>query len=354
MLLVGLIAIPFFMSGNGGDGEWQAEMPAPDAEEAPTWSPGDTAREWQPPSGSEWPPETATVMAEPTAPGTLSPAGEYVGAPPIAPYGYNAADTTTAMPADQLGTNYGTEMPLNSSMPPFVGQAPVGPSPWDTTAGPATPTPHAETNYQAMVTPRQPTYPATTSRETTQPMPGANYPRNQGPPTPSLATPQPQNVMPGYGAYPDAQPNAYPGNPSTAPGYYQGGNGGALSTTSLPPQYPSLAPNYPVAGQAPAEPYPAQAYPQTASKPAAPISSPRAGAPSPYPSQSLGSPTYPPTGRPPYAPQAAPAAPTGRPYYGAGTPTSPASRASVARLNGTIHEPATRAAYDDRARPSYY
>lgn len=371
MGLVVLIAAPFVLLNNSGDNT-ALEMPAPDADMAPTWSPDDADSQWQQPGA--WAQEAtsaATVAAEPTAPGAWNTAGDWVGAPPNAPYARNAADVTAQMPVDYSG-NFGTETTPNSSMPPLTGQSPsVG---WDNSIAPAGTSYPTESGYQPMGNSSQPSYPATASAptapwsdrsaatlasppsyEATQPVPNANS-WNQAQPAPSLATPQPENVMPGYGNYPAAQSNPYAGNlpraTADSPGNYPGG---LTTTPNNLQQYPNVAPNYPVAGQPTTPPYPVSPYPQTAMSPnpPAPVSSLPPGTSSypSYPSQSLAPPTsYPPAARDPYAPQATP---TGQPGYGTGASTA-ASQHSVARLNGTIQEPAARAAYDDRARPSYY
>ena len=48
----------------------------------------------------------------------------------------------------------------------------------------------------------------------------------------SLAAPQPENVMPGYGTYPTVQPNPYVGNPASSVPDYQRGYAGAPATTT--------------------------------------------------------------------------------------------------------------------------
>ncbi len=356
MGLVALIVGPFFM-GNDSGNEASVEMPAPNADLAPTWPAGDPSSQWQQPGA--WPQEpapTATATAAPAAPGAWNTAGDWVGAPSNGPYGHNVAENTAQTPLVQ---------DANTQMPPMGSAPSVG---WDTSVAPPSP---VEPNHQALGAPSQPGYPAAgaptanwsdraaaplTSPQPypTQPTPNAN-PWGQAPPTPSLATPQPENVMPGYGTYPTAQPNPYVGNPAPSVPDYRGGYAGApANTRAADTQYPNHTPNYPVAGQPAAQPYPVPGYPQTARvpNPAAPrFSVPPAG-PSTYPTPAAPY-SYPPTTTIPYAPQTAPAVPNGQPYQGTGL-SNEASQHSVARLNGTIQEPAARTAYDDRAQPSYY
>jgi hypothetical protein len=368
MVLVAVIATPLFLISNNSGDDTALEMPAPNADMAPTWSPDDASSQWEQPSA--WTQEAvpgATVAAEPTASGAWNTGADWVGAPPNAPYANNAADTTAQMPVAQDGRTPGPEMTPLGGQTPSVG--------WGNNPATAGTSPPIEPGYQAMGATSQPGYPATANEPTapwstrdaapvaspqpsfgtTQPTPNART-WDQAPPTRSLATPQPENVMPGYGTTPAAQLNPYVGPSHTAVpprGNYAGTYPAAPST---PQQYPSFAPNYPVAGQPTAPRYPASDYPQTAMspKPATPTTSlPTRGAAA-YPSQPLApSGSYPPAARNPYVPPAAQAAPAGQPYYGTGASTE-ASQRSVARLNGTIQEPAARAAHNDRARPSYY
>lgn len=63
-------------------------------------------------------------------------------------------------------------------------------------------------------------------------------------------------------------------------------------------------------------------------------------------------PAYPSTATYPSTQPVSPAAPASQPNYGSGAAVAPQS--SAARLTGLIQEPTTRAAYNDRARPSFY
>ncbi|GEM_PF-1809269 len=368
MGLVVLIASPFLMSRNSGD-EASLEMPSPDADLAPTWSPGDANSQWQQPG--VWSPEpTATATAEPTAPVGLNPTSDWVGAPANAPYGYNA-NMAAPMAVDQQAANLGAGMSADPSGRPVPATPGVG---WDTSIAPMAANHSGGPVYDDGARLSPPGYPVTagspptgwtdraaapgapsaSSYDAMQPGPNAS-PWDQSPNTPSLATPQPEKVMPGYGTYPSVQTNPYVESAS-APAPYVVDNpyAGAAAPPATPQQYPGGAPNYPVAGQSSASLYPTVGYPQTAMspQPPSPTYSQPAASPSAYSTQPVASPpVYSPTN--PYAPQTAPAPPARQPYYGAGA-SADASQRSVARLNGTIQEPAARNAYDDRARPSYY
>lgn len=389
--LIALVAGTFFMSRDSGT-EPTVDMPAPDADIAPTWAADGADSQWQQPGvWAEEPAPTATATAEPAGPGTWNSGGEWVDAPSNAPYAYNAG----AAPA-----------PFNQNEPAYPGSAnpsapPMGPAPstgWDTSIAPAAP---AEHGYPITGGPSQPTYggadaapaagnwsepssisPMQQQPTMTQPPMGASPSWGTTPTTPSLATPQPENVMPGYGnysTYPTAQPNPYVTNPSTPIAGVQGSQPGTSMATNAPQQYTDYSPAYPVAGQPPANSYPTPGYPQTAaaptdrmipgssqsgygSSPSGYSSNPseygsRPSSPATYPAPasppSYNYPNYPPAASNPYAPQTAPAQPVVQPPYGAGASNDAAQR-SIARLNGTIQEPAVRAAYDDRAGPSYY
>ncbi len=368
MGLVVLIASPFlFFSNNSGDEtaldapNWEAEMPAPDADPAPAWSPPDNGNlQWEQPEA--WDPAMATT--EPNTPAAWGQGGDWENAPTNAPYAYDAADPTVPASAQPNTGSFPPGMTPNPSTHSLTGPAPN--TGWDTSIPPATPTSPVNQNYQALGTTPQPAYPATSHRPTapwsdraTMPAePSVPHPTlnanswDRTAPTPSLTTPQPENVMPGYGSYPTVQSNPYIGNSAQAAAPQGSYANTAPGTPAYPQQHPSYAPKYPVAGEPTTEPYPVPSYPQTASKPAAPMSSLPPGGTS-YSSQPVAPPTaYPPATRNPY-PLAAPAAPTGQPGYGTGA-SNEASQRSVARLNGTIQEPAARQAYDDRARHSYY
>ena len=371
MGLVVLIATPFLLfSDKSGDEtaldapSWEAEMPAPDADSAPAWSPPDSGNsQWQQPEA--W---TADAPAgESPAPGAWNPGGDWATAPSNAPYAYDAAEPTVPAPVQADPGSFPTDMSANPSTHSLA--APTPNTGWDTSIPPATPMSPANQDYQAFGTTSQPAYPATTNQPTapwsdratmpadpsvTQPTFNANSP-NQTPAPPSLATPQPENVLPGYGNYPTVQSNPYVGTTSQAAapqGSYAGTGPTAPSTAQ---QYPSYPPAQPAKVQPAYEAYPAPGYPQTAMNPytAAP---PRPSAPAAgtsYSPQPVAPPAaYPPTAGTSY-PQAAPATPTGQPGYGTGA-SNAATQRSVARFNGTIQEPATRQAYDDRARHSYY
>ncbi len=372
MGLVVVIGFPFVLANKShnetamdGPG-WEVEMPAPDADVAPKWEATAAGSAWpQPGSLNQGVPPTTTVTAEPAAAPGWAPSGELIGAPAGAPYALNAADVTAPIQGDRTNS----VMPLEAS--PYPATAPLGQAPgaWaandPSSIAAAPPTPA----YQDTQLPSQPGYPPTAGAatgpwsdpmlapgtpaagvESSSPMPSA-YPWQQSAPAPSLAAPQPENVMPGYGTYPTPQQNPYVTSPSnvavgTAPGYP------AAQGTLAAPQYPSVAPSYPAAGY-PAATYPTPGYPQTAMSPRTAPTMPLPAAPA-YSSQPLApSNPYPPATTAPYAPQTMPAAPGIQPYYGSGASTA-TSPQSVARLNGTIQEPATRQAYDDRARPSYY
>ena len=379
MGLVVLIAAPFLMSNKSGnetalDGPgWEVEMPAPNADAAPTWSPGDTDSQGQRPgSWNQGASPTATVTAEPATPTAWGMTGEWVGAPPNAPYAHNAADMTYQAPGNRGTRDYGME-----TSPPYPSAAPIGQTPggaWDPGAPSAVATSSSTPNYQHTAVPSQPAYPATASApmgvwsdqvtapadyptlpfEATGPIPNANS-WEQASPAPSLAAPQPENVMPGYGTYPTPQPNPYVTDPSNMAGGTPSNYPGARMPIT-PQQYPSVTPGYPAAGYTSVEPYPVPDYPRTAMSPrvVAPASSLSPGGTPAYPSQSLApSNSYLPAATNPYNPQTAPTTPTIQPYYGSEVSTG-TTQQSVARLNGTIQEPAARQAYDDRARPSYY
>lgn len=367
MGLVAIIAAPFLLSNNSGDEtaldtpSWEVEMPAPDADLAPAWSSESADSQWQQPG--TWAPEGTTVTAEPAPAPTWNTNGDWVGAPSNAPYAYNA-DPNSATPNQPTVSGFGPDMPGASTVPSAAGTAPG--VAWGTNVSPTTPSSPTGTNYQALSAAPQSGYPAanapnsswsqptapTSEHSTAQPMSNP-IPWNSTPPTPSLATPQPENVMPGYGNLPTVQPNPYVESPrrSTLPqGPYAG------NTPAASQQYSDYTPQYPVAGQPTADPYPVTNYPQTAmtQNPARPISSVPTGGTA-YPSPSLSSPTpYPPATGSTY-PQAAPSLPMSQPGYGAGASSDPSQQQrSVARLNGTIQEPEVRNAYDDRSRPSYY
>ena len=368
MGLVALIATPFLISGKSGDEtaldtpSWEAEMPAPDADLAPAWSSDNAEPQWQQPG--PWPPQGATATVEPTTPGAWNTTGDLVGAPPNAPYAYNAGNQSTPTPnqwdAGPVGPNAipDPSVAATTDITPQTGWAPGLPP-----AGPSSP---IEPSYQtALGTTPQSGLPATPNQSaspwrdhsagssTMQSTPnGSGW--GQSNQAPSLATPQPQNMMPGYGSQPTAQPNPYIQNPPHSASTQGPYAGTAPAVPTAPQQYPSYTPNYPVAGQPVADPYPTPNYPQTAMspRPATPINTPPAVGTTP-PAQSLTPPvSYPPAMGNSY-PQAPVAAPIGQPGYGTGA-SNQTSQHSVARLNGTIQEPAVRQAYDDRTGHSYY
>ncbi len=367
MGLVVLIASPFLMSRNSGD-EASVEMPAPNADLAPTWSPGDANSQWQQPGA--WS-ATATATAEPMAPVGLNPTSDWVGAPANAPYAYDANMAAPMAVERRQAANLGAGMNAEPSGRPSPATPGGG---WDTSIAPMTPNYSTGPAYNDGGRPSSPNYPVAAGAPSTgwsdraaalgappassydamQPGPNIN-PWDRSPTAPSLAAPQPENVMPGYGTYPAVQTNPYVENAS-APAPYVVDNpyAGAAATPTTPQQYPGGMPDYPVAGQSSASLYPTVGYPQTAMspQPPAPTYSQPAAGPSAYSPQSVTpSPVYSPAN--PYVPQTVPASPARQPYYGEGASVE-ASQRSVARLNGTIQEPAARNAYDDRARPSYY
>ncbi|MHB8897830.1 MAG: hypothetical protein ACYC6Y_03685 [Thermoguttaceae bacterium] len=375
MGLVVLIAAPFMMARKSGneaalDGPgWEVDMPAPNAEVAPTWSPGEANPQWQQPGGwNQGASPTTTVTAEPSAPTAWGGAGEWVGAPSNAPYARNAADPRTPQMPDDRGVGSIAADPSAYPSATAMGQSQGGV--WDSSIPPVAAGAPATTPYQD--TPPSATgYPTAASAgaggwsepatppgaaprpsfDMTSPMPGSN---SWEQPAPSLAAPQPENVAPGYGTYPAPQPNPYVTAPANTPGGAASSYAGAQRALTASP-YAATAPAYGATAYPPAEAYPSPGYPQTAMSPRpAPIGSLPAGVTAGYPAPSA-SPmnSYQPGMPNPYgAPNGSPA-PAGQPYYGSAvSPT--AGQPNVARLNGTIQEPAARQAYDDRARPSYY
>lgn len=371
MGLVVLIAAPFLLfSDKPGDEtaldapSWEAEMPAPDADSAPVWSPpGSENSQWQQPEG--WTADAAPTEAK--TPGSWPQGSDWASAPSNAPYAYDAAEPTVPTPLQADTGSFPTDMTPNPSAHSLTGPAPN--TGWDTSIPSTPPMPPNNQDYQAFGTTSQPAYPATNSQPTApwsdratmpadpsvaQPTLNANS-TDQAPATPSLTTPQPENVLPGYGNYPTVQSNPYVGTPSQTAAPQGSYAGTAPTSPGTAQQYQNYTPAQPATVSPAYEAYPAPGYPQTAMNPytAAP---PRSSAPTggtSYSPQPVAPPTaYPPATRNPY-PQAAPAAPTGQPGYGAGA-SSGATQRSVARFNGTIQEPAARQAYDDRARHSYY
>lgn len=369
MGLVVLIAAPFLLfSDKSGDEtaldapSWEAEMPAPNADSAPAWSPPDSGNsQWQQPEA--W---TADA-AEPTTQGAWNQSGDWVDAQSNAPYAYNAAEPTVPGSVQPDAGSFPTDMTPNPSTHTLTGPTPN--TGWDTSIPSATPMAPTNQDYQAYGTTPQPAYPATNNQPTppwsdrptmstdplvAQPAFNANS-GGQTTPAPSLTTPQPENVMPGYGNYPTVQSNPYLGTSSQAAAPQGSYAGTGPTTPGTAQQYPSYTPAQAAAVQPAYEAYPAPGYPQTAMNPytaAPPRSSAPAGGTS-YSPQPVAPPAaYPPAAGTPY-PQAAPATPTGQPGYGTGA-SNEAYQRSVARFNGTIQEPAARQAYDDRARHSYY
>ncbi|MDD4270617.1 MAG: hypothetical protein GXY25_10005 [Pirellulaceae bacterium] len=233
----------------------------------------------------------------------------------------------------------------------------------------------------------------------------------------ALGVPQADTVSPGYGAYPVPATRASQGQPlsattTTPPMHYESTRANSYTSqpaasypsTASPGQYPAaakpLAGEQPATGafarQAPVGSFSAAAEATVARReayavgtlspgPAAPAQAAASGAttdwgaPAAYPGQPLQqgvqaggaypaatapadfrsaaaanpaaaypSTTYPSTTTYPSAQLASPV--TGQPNYsGAAAP-----QASAARLSGVIQEPNSRAAYDDRARPSFY
>lgn len=363
MGLVLVIGAPFVMWKNSSsetalDEPAWGEMPAPDADIAPTWSAGDADSSWPP--AQEAAPATM-VTAEPTAPGNWGNATDLTAAPANAPYAYNAGDSASPAPVDYSGTNRETSpAPYPSADPPIV-QAPAGS--WGSNVSPGYPEAPSgsQSGYPATAgvpasswRDRASSPAATPSYGTNQPSP-AGAPQEPLGPASSIATPQPEGMTPGYGNYPALQTNPYVGNTSQAAAAPSANYQVPLGANAAP-QYQAPAPNY-AAGTGPsASLYPAPNYPQTAMSSQAPVptsSVPAAGG-STYPAQSLAPPnTYQPSTTTPYSPQTTPTAPAAQPYYGTGV-SSGASRQSVARLNGTIQEPVARQAYNDSAQPSYY
>ncbi len=377
MGLVVLIAAPFFLGGKSGeetalDGPGWEEMPAMEASVAPTYSAGDSGSAWPQPSpyGQGVSP-AATVTAEPTAPAAWPETDGLVGAPASAPYARNAAEFTAQVPGDRGNANFGADMsPYPSAAP--ISQTPGGA--WDPRLSPSVATTPIAPSYQDTAAPSQPGYPMTAnnpmtgwpdhtagsgvspspSYEAASPVSNATS-WEQGSQGPSLAAPQQETVMPGYGTYSAPQPNPYVTNPSgtaqDAPGNYLGTQRQATAQ-----QYPGVAPNYPATGYPSSDTYLIPNYPQTAMSPraVAPADSLPVGSMPAYPPQAVApSSTYPPATVYPYNSQTVPTLPSNQPGYGSGVSTG-TSQQSVARLNGTIQEPAARQAYDDRARPSYY
>ena len=368
MALVALIAAPFLMSKNSDEEtaldapNWEVEMPAPDAELAPAWSSEETNPQWQQPGS--WPTEAVASDATTNAPSAWGTTGDWVGAPPNAPYANNTANPAAQAPAQPEADSPALGMPPNPSASSFAGSPPA--SDWGTTLPTATPPSPAD--YNAPGNMPQTAYPTTqnqpaapwTDRTAASAMPSASPPTptpnswDQPQPASSLTTPQPKNVMPGYGNYSAARPDSYAGTSTNLPpsqSYYPGQTPTATAGRQQSPDY---SPRYPIAGQPAPNPYPAPNYPQTAMSPKAPaaMTSPMPEG-SYYPQQSVTPPNaYPRATGTPY-PQTAPTASSSQPGYGTGASTQSSPR-SVARLNGTIQDPAVRQAHDDRTGHSYY